>query len=267
MIGAKFSQIAAKWAIGVLVFAIPLVSSLTSPAQAEKNVIHAYGPGGPAPAMKELAAKFESRTGNKVVVTAGPPPKWMKKAKTDADIIFSGSENMMTGFERAFAGKIDAKTIEPLYIRPSTILVRKGNPKNIKGFRDLARPGTKIMVVGGAGQVGLWEDVATRTGDITLLAAIRRNIVVNAVNSGKALKAWTGDASIDAWLIWTHWQVAHKDLADQVAVEKDLRVWRPMDIALTVDGASKRAAKAFIAFIKSPVGVAVFEKWGWSSGR
>ena len=40
--------------------------------------------------------------------------------------------------------------------------------KKIKGFKDLAKPNTKVLVTHGAGQVGMWEDIAGRTGNIQL---------------------------------------------------------------------------------------------------
>ncbi|EKP1867505.1 hypothetical protein P3G13_001895 [Campylobacter coli] len=40
-----------------------------------------YGPGGPAPVMKELALKFEEKTKEKVVVTAGPTSSWAEAWK------------------------------------------------------------------------------------------------------------------------------------------------------------------------------------------
>ncbi len=76
------------------------------------ETIHLYGPGGPAPAMKEAAAAYEKKTGTPVQVTAGPTGEWIDKAKQDADIVFSGSENMMTGFIKAMNGQIVLSTIE-----------------------------------------------------------------------------------------------------------------------------------------------------------
>src|SRR3546814_8440532 len=70
-------------------------------------------------------------------------------------------------------GAIDEKTIDPLYLRASNILVRPGNPHHIGGLRDLLRPGFKVMVVQGAGQTGLWEDMAGRAGDIATVRALR----------------------------------------------------------------------------------------------
>ncbi|MFX5225904.1 AcfC family putative adhesin, partial [Acinetobacter baumannii] len=95
----------------------------------------------------------------------GPTAQWSEKAKLDADIIYSGSEAMMSDFENAFSEQIIKDSVEPLYLRPAAILVRKGNPKNIKGFKDLAKSGVKVLVTHGAGQVGMWEDIAGRTGN------------------------------------------------------------------------------------------------------
>lgn len=59
-----------------------------------------YGPGGPAPVLKELALKFEEKTKEKVIVTAGPTPAWVDKAKENADLIFSGNTSMMDDFAK-----------------------------------------------------------------------------------------------------------------------------------------------------------------------
>lgn len=255
------SRRAGPFGLGGRICLVAALVAASVPAAA--RTLHAYGPGGPGPAMKEVAKAYEKKTGTKVVVTAGPATGWMAKAKANGDILFSGSENMMTEFQRKLGPLVASDTIEPLYIRPSTILVRPGNPRAIEGIRDLAKPGFKIMVVGGAGQVGMWEDVAARTGDRNLLAGFRRNIAVNAQTSGDALKRWKSDSSIDAWLIWNHWQISNAEVADAVPVEEELRIWRPMDAGLMTRAKSDREARSFLEYLTSPEGRAVFEKYGW----
>jgi accessory colonization factor AcfC len=247
---------------------VPLVAAslllLVGMSSAHGQTLRIYGPGGPAPAMKELAAAFGKANGLEVEVTAGPTSKWIKQAKNDAHLIYSGSENMMLEFMKAFDNKIVADTVEPMYLRPSTILVRKGNPKNIKGLRDLAKPGMKVLVTEGAGQVGMWEDAAGRTGELTLLKNFRANIAQFAANSGLAKKTWLATPEIDAWLIWNHWQIANPDIADQVPVEPELTIWRSTDIALTQSGQKLPVAAEFVEFMRSAEGEAVFKRWGWS---
>ena len=91
----------------------------------------------------------------------------------------------MTDFLATFPDLYPA-TVRPLYLRPSAILVRPGNPKRIKGVGDLLTPGRRILVVQGSGQGGLWEDVSGRLGDIRSVRAMRANIVTFANNSGEA---------------------------------------------------------------------------------
>lgn len=225
--------------------------------------LHVYGPGGPAPAMKEAAKAFEQKTGTPVLVTAGPTAEWLEQAKRDADLIYSGSETMMTDIAQAMEAQIDDARVEPLYLRPFSILVRPGNPKHIKGLRDLFRPGQRVLVVNGAGQNGVWEDAAGRQGDIESVRALRKNIVKYAKNSALAKQAWIDDPSLDAWLIWNIWQVANPTLADVVPIEKNYVIYRDTGIVATKQGEQSPAAKQFIRFLKSSDGAAIFQKWGW----
>jgi accessory colonization factor AcfC len=226
--------------------------------------VHVYGPGGPAPAMKEAAAAFSAVHKVKVEVTAGPTGEWADRAKADADVIFSGAENMFTDFAKALPGVFDIREAEPLYLRPAAILVRPGNPRNIRGFRDLLKPGVKVLTVAGAGQVGLWEDVAGRTGEIALVRALRRNLVFpEASNSGAARQQWTAEKDIDAWLIWNIWQRSNPEVADVVELEEPFRIYRDSGIVLTVRGRTRNEAKAFVDYVKSSAGAAHFAKWGW----
>ena len=248
-----------------------------APAYAPAETLFVYGPGGPLPAMKEAAAVFERQRGIAVQVTGGPTPPWLERARNNADVVFSGAEHMMTdyikqlgdtsGGRSAPPGRIDESTIVPLYLRPVAILVRPGNPKRIHRFEDLLRPGMKVLVVQGAGQTGMWEDVAGRTGDIGVVRAFRRNIGEVAGNSGDAKARWTDDKSFDAWLIWNVWQVANPTLADVVPVAERWRIYRDAGVALTVKGRDRIAARDFASFLQSPAGAGIFAKWGWMQGR
>lgn len=222
-----------------------------------------YGPGGPAPAMKEAAAAFEHANGIKVTVTAGPTPSWIDHAKQDADIIYSGSETMMTDFTLAMGGKIQEASITPLYMRPLAILVRPGNPKHLRGVADLMQPGVRLLVVNGAGQNGVWEDMAGRKGSMESVRKVRANIASYAPNSASARDTWTSRTDIDAWLIWNIWQVSNPRLADVVPIEPDYAIYRDTGVALTEHGAANPQAKQFIAFLQSTQGSAIFAKWGW----
>lgn len=253
-----------KLALGSFLFVFCFSLIHGAMAQSGSASLKIYGPGGPAPAMKEAAKVFAEKNKVGVTVEAGPTAKWKDQALTDADLIYSGAEYMMTDFiQKDLPGLIDPASVETLYLRPSAILVRPGNPKQITGVRNLAKSGMRILVVQGAGQVALWEDVAGRGGSVSLVDDIRRNIGAISANSAEAKKLWSEDKSFDAWLIWTIWQKENPAAADLVATEPELTIYRSTGIALTNRTTNKSTAKKFVDFLKSREGRAIFVKWGW----
>src|SRR5215470_772150 len=212
---------------------------VNSGGTAKAQDLRIYGPGGPEPAIREAASQFGAARGIKIDVTAGPTDKWLNAAKVDADLIYSGSETMMTDFVDAMGGELVAASVTPLYLRASAILVRPGNPRQIRSFDDLLVPGVKILIVNGAGQNGLWEDIAGRKGNIATVKALRANIVTYAKTSADARQAWINDRSIDAWLTWTIWQGDDPGLAEIISIEPELRIYRDAGIALTRRGQGK----------------------------
>jgi accessory colonization factor AcfC len=233
-----------------------------APAAAEPPV-RIYGPGGPAPAMKEIAEAFERSSGVKVELTAGPTDKWIARAREDADLVYSGSEYMMTDLVNAMDGKIDPASAVTLYLRPSAILVRPGNPRGVKDLPDLARPGMKVMVVQGSGQLGLWEDMAGKQGDVKLVRALGRNVVYAAPSSAEAKKAWTARKDLDAWIAYNIWQIANPSLADLVPVGKDFVIYRSCGVAITRKGMLRPVAVGLAVFLEGKEAAAIFQKWGW----
>jgi accessory colonization factor AcfC len=124
----------------------------------------------------------------KMEIIAGPTNQWIEKAKKNADVIYSCSEYIMTDFIFSMEGMIEESAVKSLYLRPSAILVRPGNPKRIRDFPDLLKPGIKILIVNGSGQEGLWENMSGRQGNIKTLKALRKNIVAYARTSAEAKK-------------------------------------------------------------------------------
>lgn len=229
---------------------------LATALMAEVNV---FGPGGPAPAIAEVAKLYTEKTGIVVNITAGPTDKWANDAKTKGDLIFSGSEIMLDGFTKQF----NLKESTALYLRPSVILVRKGNPKKIRGIKSLFNKGINVMVVQGAGQVGLWEDIAGRTKNVENINMLRDNMVFIAPNSALAVAEWKKDTTIDAWIIWNHWNDRTEGMSDIVEIESDYRIYRPTSVAFTRKGLLNKDAKGFYDFLSGQESEAIFKQHGW----
>jgi accessory colonization factor AcfC len=245
------------------IFLLPHVPSASAAPTEDSIHVYLYGPSGPSPAIRDAAMVFGGERNVEIEVTSGPIDTWMEEAKKNADLIYSSAEFMMSDFMRREALGIERNSITPLYIRPSVVLVRPGNPKQINDFPDLLRPGLKVMVVNGSGQVGLWEDMAGKTGDIRTLRALRRNISVFAPTSDDAVETWRKEPEIDAWITWNIWFAPLHDQADMVHVSDDYRIYRQCSIAVTSRGSKKPVAYEFIHFLASSRGAEIFESWGW----
>jgi accessory colonization factor AcfC len=253
---SRLGRLSAAMAFGVAIV-------FSAPSRAAEP-LHVYGPGGPAPAMKAAAAEFAKQTGVEVDVTAGPTPEWADSARANADLLYSGSEDMMSGFIAKFGDELVISTAEPLYLRPAVILVRPGDPRHIRGIADLLHGDSHVMVVDGSGQNGLWEDLVGRDGDIRQMRALRRNIVAFTPNTAEALKRWSSDPSVDAWIVYNIWAIAHPGIADIVPIEPRYRLYRDCGVVLTQRGSGNTDAQRFVQFLESPQGLRIFRQYGWT---
>lgn len=229
-------------------------------APAQQKVLHVYGPGGPLAPMEECAQIFAKDKEVQVKVTAGPTPKWLEQAQQDADLIFGGAEYMLTDFILKYPEMVDAKTRTSLYVWPAGILVRKGNPKRIKSLKDLTRDGIRLLDVNGAGQLGLWEDLA---GAYDLIGGIQKNIVLSVTTSAEAIDKWKAREDLDAWITFASWHYRLKDDTELVQLPKARNVFRSTPIAITTISKNRDLAQQFIDFLKTPQAHLVFQKWGW----
>lgn len=228
--------------------------------------INIYGPGGPHGAFLKASEEFTKQTGITVNLNYGPDKTWLEKAMKDADFIYGSSEQSTQAILANFPNTFNYKNSVALYYRDSIILVKKGNPKKIKGLKSLGNEGIRVIVVSGAGAAntsgtGLWEDVIGRTKDIDFLTKFKKNIVENVVNSGSARKAFENkEKNIDAFIIFDDWSVILEDSADKVKIEPEYRISRAINITpannlseegrqfLTFLEKDKAADKAFKAY-------------------
>ena len=238
---------------------------MASSAPSETPTLHVFGSEGPAPAFHEAATVFSRQTGVKVEVVDGPVDDWIDRAVKEADLVFSSAEFMMSEYVRNPELEIVRESITPLYSRPSTILVRPGNPKGIRDFPDLLQAGMRLLVVHGSGQTGLWEDMVAGMNDVRALRSFRDNISFCAANSAEAVKAWKEHEEIDAWVTWNIWWWPLRDTSEIVSVSKPFEVTRGCSAALTRRGSDQAAAGEFLAFLSSEAGEKIFQSWGWKS--
>ncbi len=239
---------------------LALALAAASPARAETPTLRAYGPGGPLTPVRGCGERFARARGVKVVVDGGPEERWVEQAGRDGDVVFAAAEHLLSDLVRRRPGLVDASTRVSLYDRRAAILVRRGNPRKLRSIQDLAREGVKLLDVNGAGQVGLWEDLAGRHG---LIPALQRNIVLSVTNTAEAIAAWRDRPELDAWITFASWHDRLRDEADLVELPASERLFRGTPAALLARTGQRELGLAFLAFLQSEECHAVFRAAGW----
>ena len=245
-----------KTLIIILIFILPPFVQ----AQSKQDTLYVYGPGGPGAAMEECAKEFSMKTSIPVKVTSGPEAKWINQAKQNADLVFGGAEYMLTQFTLHHPGLIDSTARTELFKRSAGILVRPGNPKNITSLKDLIKPGINILEISGAGQLGMWEDLA---GKLNLIGGIQNNIKGTFGNTALAIDAWKSNDKYDAIIIFSSWYYRLKEVSQLVEIPKKHTVYRGTPIAIATITDQRKESQQFIQFLISSQGHAIFKKWGW----
>ena len=262
-------QIIPRLLAAITILLTGLLSLWSTPAHGQTSVpnpstagLKVYGPGGPQGPMKECAQVFGQREHLPVEVVVGPEGKWIEQAKGDADIFFGGAEYMLTALSLEHPNLVDTGSRVSLWVRPAGILVRKGNPKNVHCLADLAKAGVRLVDVEGAGQTGLWEDLAGR--DPQTLAGIARNITLSVKTSAEAIEKWkAGQPELDAWITYASWHELLKEQTDLVALPEGQTLYRGTPAALATGTKHPEQAARFLAFLQTDEAHAIFQKWGW----
>ncbi|WP_345947752.1 substrate-binding domain-containing protein [Mucilaginibacter sp. PAMB04274] len=242
-----------------IVFAVAILLPRLLIAQSN-DTLYVYGPGGPLAPFQECGRVFTQRYHIPVKVSAGPESDWIADAKIHADLFFGGAEYMLTQFEIAHPDLALRTSRIELYKRAAGILVRPGNPKHIHSLQDLAKPGIKILDVNGAGQLGLWEDLAGQTNSI---AGIASNIAGTFGNSALGIDAWKMDKSYDAWVTFSSWHYRLREITELVPITGTGAVYRGTPVEMSATSKRQHQVKQFMELLRSPEGHAIFKKWGW----
>lgn len=176
--------------------------------------------------------------------------------------MFGASEQSALAIIRDHKDRFSEKDIQPLYLRKSILLVKKGNPKNIQSIDDLTRAGIGIIVNDGGGTsntsgTGVWEDIAGRKGNIETVAAIRKNIILYAPNSGSARKALENQPEADVWITWADWAASNPDIGDVVEIAPDYVIWRDMNITVRQDANDE--TRRFAAWLQTDEATPAFK--------
>jgi molybdate transport system substrate-binding protein len=213
------------------------------------------------PALEEVAAAFEEETGIKVYLNFSGSGTMLSQMEISqsGDLYIPGSPDYMAMAEAD--GAIELGTVRIVSYLVPAILVPKGNPGNIQGLSDLARPGVKVGIGNPeAVCVGLYAvEMLEYNG---LLEEVRPNIVTHAESCAKTASL-VALGSVDAIIGWRVFSAWH-DTVDAVYLEPEqIPRLSYVPAAVSTYAQDKESSARFIDFLVSEKGQAIFKKHGY----
>lgn len=209
--------------------------------------------------VEEIAASFEKETGIKVTLTYGG------SAQLNSQILLTRQGDVYLPGDAAELAPLREKDLiaweKSVVYHVPALAVPKGNPASVRTLTDLARPGVRVALgEPTANPIGkLADKVLAEHG---LLEAVNENVVVRTPTANE-LVVYLSTRQADAAIIW---EENHRDFANRVELirlpELDKYV---KTVPVTVLACTKEPEKArqLAAFIASPAGMAIWQKWGY----
>jgi molybdate transport system substrate-binding protein len=153
---------------------------------------------------------------------------------------------------------------EPVSFFVPTILVAKGNPKNIQSLDDLAKPGIKL---------GLGDSKACAIGRKSKLIFEKNDMDFAEIEKNLKFKSLTVNelgmqiraGSLDAVIVWDAVANYYAEHADQVPIPVENNVISTVEIGLLEFAKNRKGAEEFVDFIVSEAGQDIFRKYNYQT--
>lgn len=252
-----------RWVLFSMAFTSCALVLAVSPQVLSARELLVFAGAASQPPMQEVARAFEEETGVKVRVTFGGSGyvlSQMIMAKK-GDLYFPGSSDFMEAAKKK--GVVLPETERKVVYLVPAINVQRGNPKGIKGLKDLTISDLRVAIANPEGVcVGAYAvEIIERHFTASEKATLRRNLV-NYTESCEKTATAVSLKAVDAvigWSVFEHW--------DPIRIEtiplKPSEVIRVgyLPIAVSRYSDDPALAKRFIEFILSEKGKAVFRKY------
>jgi sulfate/thiosulfate-binding protein len=265
-----------------LLLALPLILGLVACGSSSKNKLRLVAYSTPREAYGKIITAFQKTPAGKDVsfdesYGASGEQARAVLAGLKADIVAFSLEPDMTKL-------VDANLVAKDWNQNAThgmvtdsivvFVVRPGNPKNIKSWDDLLKPGVDVITPnpftsGGArwnimAAVGAWlKQGATQKQAVAKLEQLFHNVSVQDKSAREALQTFTSGKG-DVMLSYENEAYfAKKDgqSIDWVTPEQTILIENP--VAVTSDSSDPTAAKAFLDFLYTPEAQTIYAENGY----
>jgi molybdate transport system substrate-binding protein len=211
------------------------------------------------PPLDELGRAFERETGVRVDYS------YKGSGCLLADICFSKKGDVYIPGELFYIKQAERRGFiaesKVVAQMATVIIVQKGNPKNIKGLKDLTKRGMRVGMgdpeAVAAGRAA--EQVLVKSG---LLKEVEKNIAsraLNVVELGIGVKL----KHLDAAIVWDATAHLFEGDVEMVEIPEEWRVDCPVPVAVLNLSAHRREAERYMNFLTTEEAQRVFLRHGY----
>jgi molybdate transport system substrate-binding protein len=226
-------------------------------SDSETKELLLYCGAGIRPPADELVETFEREYGVKVTPDYAGSEVLLSKIKLvrQGDLYMPGDRHYVE--QAAQEGMIHSQQSVCYWV--PTILVQKGNPKDIRRLQDLLRPGLKV---------GLGDAKACAIGRTTKQIFVKNNIAWDEVEKNLKFQSLTVNElgmqiqakSLDAVIVWDAIARYYSDYGEQVPIAREKNVLSTVDVGVLKFTKNRKLAEKFVDFLVSKQGRDIFEK-------
>jgi molybdate transport system substrate-binding protein len=245
--------------IRVIIFLI-VVLFVAIPAVAGDKPLMIFAGSASQPPLEEAAKVFEKKTGIPVTLHLGGSGAMLSQIRLTGrgDLYIPGSPDYLEIAREQ--NLVEGEATILAYLVPA-IIVAKGNPLRIQSLDDLARPSLKVGMADPDGVcVGLYAvEVMTANGLDQKVKPNLRGQVESCARAASMIPLGMADAVL-GWREFAAWNPA----AMEAVLLRPEQIPRLAYVpAVKIRGGNAQGAAAFITFLTSAEGEAIFRKWGY----
>jgi len=231
----------------------------SSDAQAKELLL--YCGAGIRPPVAQLTETFGREQGVKIITDYAGAEVLLSKIKLSrrGDLYMPGDKHYV---DQAAREDMILSQRSVCYFVP-TILVQKGNPKNISGLEDLLKPGVKL---------GLGDEKACAIGRKVKKIFAKNNILWTEVEKNLKFQSLTVNElgmqiqakALDAVIVWDAIAKYYRDYGDEVPIPAEQNVISTVDIGVLKFSQDRELAEKFVEFAASTRGRDIFIKHNYT---
>jgi molybdate transport system substrate-binding protein len=242
---------------------IYILSTITVPALAisKAQPIVVFAGSASQPPLEEAAEAFQTETGIPVILHLGGSGSMLSQILLtgQGDIYIPGSPDYM---EKAVKHNLTASPPSVIAYLVPALIVAKGNPRLIRSLNDLKSKDLRIGLADPEGVcVGLY---AVELLEFNGLLDALRSRMTGMVESCAKVASMVPLHLADVVLGWREFEAWNPEVMEAVLLKPN-EIPRLAYIPASVlrNAANPTGADAFITYLTSPKGQAIFQKWGY----